>query len=143
MTLRPVTVPEHLWQPLGRILHDNGLTLCPVHGAPSQPVRYELRVRKGRIVVSTTTVFHDREIQVLLGMASGHTNGEIGAQLNIAKDTVKTYAGRLFRKLGARDRAHAVYLAYQRGLIGDAAPGRHNTTQGALAAHHTPGRPTP
>lgn len=59
----------------------------------------------------------DRELAVLQRIATGHTNGEIGRQLYITEDTVKTHARRLFRKLGARDRAHAVAIAIRRGII--------------------------
>ena len=41
-------------------------------------------------------------------MADGKSNAEIGRELFVSEDTVKTHARRLFRKLGARDRAHAV-----------------------------------
>jgi DNA-binding NarL/FixJ family response regulator len=49
----------------------------------------------------------ERERQVLDGMAAGKSNGEIGRQLYLSEDTVKTHARRLFRKLGAADRAQA------------------------------------
>ncbi|NED87787.1 response regulator transcription factor, partial [Streptomyces sp. SID11233] len=49
-----------------------------------------------------------REIQVLEGMSHGRSNAEIGRELFLSEDTVKTHARRLFKKLGASDRAHAV-----------------------------------
>ena len=52
----------------------------------------------------------EREMQVLRGMSQGQSNGEIGRELFLSEDTVKTHARRLFRKLGARDRAQAVAL---------------------------------
>jgi len=58
-----------------------------------------------------------RELQVLTGMGQGDSNKEIGADLDLAADTVKTHGGRILRKLGARDRAHAVAVAYRRGII--------------------------
>lgn len=58
-----------------------------------------------------------REAQVLFGMAYGLDNLTIGMELGLAEDTVKTYAKRLFRKLGAEDRAHAVALGYQHGYL--------------------------
>jgi len=48
----------------------------------------------------------ERELQVLHGMADGKSNAEIGRDLFVSEDTVKTHARRLFRKLHARDRAH-------------------------------------
>ncbi|MFK3981149.1 response regulator transcription factor [Micromonospora sp. NPDC050397] len=59
----------------------------------------------------------ERELQVLLGMADGKSNAEIGRELFVSEDTVKTHARRLFRKLGARDRAHAVAAGFRAGLV--------------------------
>jgi DNA-binding NarL/FixJ family response regulator len=59
----------------------------------------------------------ERELQVLRGMADGKSNAEIGRELYVSEDTVKTHARRLFRKLGARDRAHAVASAFRAGLV--------------------------
>ncbi len=60
----------------------------------------------------------ERELQVLRGMADGKSNAEIGRELFVSEDTVKTHARRLFRKLGARDRAHAVASGFRLGLVG-------------------------
>jgi DNA-binding NarL/FixJ family response regulator len=59
----------------------------------------------------------EREMQVLRGMADGKSNAEIGRELFVSEDTVKTHARRLFRKLGARDRAHAVAAAFRAGIV--------------------------
>ena len=59
----------------------------------------------------------EREMQVLQGMSEGRSNAEIGRLLFVSEDTVKTHARRLFRKLGARDRAHAVASAFRAGLV--------------------------
>jgi len=59
----------------------------------------------------------ERELQVLHGMADGKSNAEIGRDLFVSEDTVKTHARRLFRKLGARDRAHAVASGFRTGLV--------------------------
>ena len=58
-----------------------------------------------------------RELQVLVGMTEGKSNGEIGRELFLSEDTVKTHARRLFRKLGVNDRAQAVALGFRRGLV--------------------------
>jgi DNA-binding NarL/FixJ family response regulator len=62
-------------------------------------------------------VLTERELQVLRGMADGKSNAEIGRDLFVSEDTVKTHARRLFRKLGARDRAHAVAAGFRAGLV--------------------------
>ena len=59
----------------------------------------------------------EREMQVLDGMSRGRSNAEIGRELYLSEDTVKTHARRLFRKLGAADRAHAVALGFRLGLV--------------------------
>jgi DNA-binding NarL/FixJ family response regulator len=58
-----------------------------------------------------------RELAVLACVAEGMTNGEIGTQLGIAPDTVKTHIARVLEKLGARDRTHAVSRALRMGLF--------------------------
>ncbi|HEY5516596.1 MAG TPA: response regulator transcription factor [Pengzhenrongella sp.] len=58
-----------------------------------------------------------RELEVLAGMSYGRSNVQIGVELFLSEDTVKTHARRLFRKLGASDRAQAVAIGLRRGLI--------------------------
>ena len=58
-----------------------------------------------------------RETEILTGISEGLTAKEIASQMGLALPTVRTYVGRLFKKLGARDRAHAVSIGYARGLI--------------------------
>jgi DNA-binding NarL/FixJ family response regulator len=59
----------------------------------------------------------EREMQVLTGMSRGRSNSEIGKELFLSEDTVKTHARRLFRKLGAADRAQAVAVGFRAGLV--------------------------
>jgi DNA-binding NarL/FixJ family response regulator len=59
----------------------------------------------------------EREMQVLTGMSRGRSNSEIGKELYLSEDTVKTHARRLFRKLGAADRAQAVAVGFRSGLV--------------------------
>lgn len=59
-----------------------------------------------------------REQQILRLLADGCTNDEAGERLGLAGQTVKTHLQRLFKKIGARDRAHAVAIAYQHGILG-------------------------
>jgi len=58
-----------------------------------------------------------RESQVLRLIAEGYSNQEIAGLLAIAESTAKTHAKRVLAKIGARDRAQAVVIAYQSGLM--------------------------
>ncbi|HEU5126924.1 MAG TPA: response regulator transcription factor [Glycomyces sp.] len=58
-----------------------------------------------------------REEEVLRLIARGMSNTEIASHLFVSQQTVKTHVGKIFAKLGLRDRAQAVICAYESGLI--------------------------
>ncbi|MCK7623566.1 response regulator transcription factor [Streptomyces sp. RS10V-4] len=58
-----------------------------------------------------------REREVLVLVAGGLSNDEIAGQLDVSPLTVKTHVNRAMAKLGARDRAQLVVVAYESGLV--------------------------
>jgi DNA-binding NarL/FixJ family response regulator len=64
-----------------------------------------------------------RELQVLRLIGRGQPNSAIGTALFIAETTVKTHVAHILTKLGLADRAQAVVLAYETGLV---QPGENN-----------------
>lgn len=73
----------------------------------------ELQKPRTDVVAALT----DRERDVFLLIARGMSNSEIGHELFIAEQTVKTHVGRILAKLQLRDRVHVVVLAYEAGLV--------------------------
>jgi len=58
-----------------------------------------------------------RELEVLVAIGRGLSNGEIATTLHISELTVKSHVGRIFTKLDLRDRAAAVVCAFETGLV--------------------------
>ncbi|MEV6015228.1 response regulator [Streptomyces sp. NPDC002667] len=58
-----------------------------------------------------------REREVLVQVAAGLSNDEIAERLEVSPLTVKTHVNRAMAKLGARDRAQLVVIAYESGLV--------------------------
>lgn len=90
-----------------------GALVAALLGRPDHPVR----AAGTSPPAGTAPALTDRELQVLAGMARGQSNREIGRELYLAEDTVKTHARRLFRKLAAADRAQAVAVGFRWGLL--------------------------
>jgi DNA-binding NarL/FixJ family response regulator len=83
----------------------------PTEGAPAE--------------LSTLT---ERELEVLRLIAQGCSNSEIADELVLSGATVKTHINRIFGKLGLRERAQAVVLAYESGLV---RPGERSVSPGS------------
>ncbi|MEV0235886.1 response regulator transcription factor [Nonomuraea sp. NPDC050786] len=77
--------------------------------------RTAARAAEDRLAVLT-----DREREVLALVGQGLSNHEIGAELFLSPATARTHVSRAMAKLGARDRAQLVVIAYQTGLVSPA-----------------------
>jgi DNA-binding NarL/FixJ family response regulator len=64
-----------------------------------------------------------REVEVLTLIGRGRTNAEIATELSISEVTVKTHVAHVFSKAALRDRAAAVVLAFDSGLVAPGASG--------------------
>ncbi|MBN9745928.1 DNA-binding response regulator [Amycolatopsis sp. A1MSW2902] len=70
-----------------------------------------------RIDTSAVQEVTEREREVLALVAGGLSNDEIAAHLVISTATARTHVSRIMTKIGARDRAQLVVLAYESGLV--------------------------
>lgn len=75
------------------------------------------RPQPGQRPAATLEGVTEREREVLTLIARGLSNTEIAQALHVTMATAKTHVGRLLAKLGARDRAQLVIVAYETGLI--------------------------
>ncbi|MEU6981303.1 response regulator transcription factor [Streptomyces sp. NPDC046371] len=84
--------------------------------SPAVAGRLVTRVRTPAAPADETLSAREREVLELV--AKGTSNREIAAELFISEATVKTHLTHVYAKLGAKDRAAAVAVAYQRGILG-------------------------
>lgn len=70
----------------------------------------------------TGSVLPKRELDILELMSEGSSDTEISEILDLHYETIKRLTGRIYARLGARNRTHAVAIGYQQRLIRDAPP---------------------
>jgi DNA-binding NarL/FixJ family response regulator len=99
-----------------RVIHEGDALL-----APSITRRliedFTRRSRPEKTPESVLQALTERELEVLTLVARGLSNAEIGDELVVSHATAKTHVSRVLTKLGARDRAQLVVIAYETGLV--------------------------
>ena len=98
----------------GEALLSASVTRKVIEGIVSGPAGVADRARLNELT--------EREREVLAEVGRGLSNAEIAAEIHISPATARTYVSRMLTKLGARDRAQLVVIAYETGLV---TPGRH------------------
>jgi DNA-binding NarL/FixJ family response regulator len=79
--------------------------------------RFAAPDRRANAVHADLATLTARELEVLRSLAAGLSNAELAAQFQLSEATVKTHVARILAKLQLRDRAQAVVVAYETGLI--------------------------
>jgi DNA-binding NarL/FixJ family response regulator len=97
-----------------RIVADGGSLFAP---SVTRRLIEEFARRPQRVDTLQVGTLTSRETEVLRYVAQGLSNSEIAAALYLSENTVKTHVARILMKLGLRDRAQAVVVAYESGLI--------------------------
>jgi DNA-binding NarL/FixJ family response regulator len=88
-----------------------------IHTAARGQTWLDPRIASRVVAMSRSPRLSGREREVLRHVAAGRTNKEIAAELRIAERTVKFHVTSIFDKLGAENRAQAVAVAAERGLV--------------------------
>ncbi|WP_089102001.1 response regulator [Streptomyces hyaluromycini] len=79
--------------------------------------RFAAEPDRAPAVHADLTALTPRELEVLTLLGRGLSNTRLAAELTLSEATVKSHVARIFAKLGLRDRAQAVVVAYETGLV--------------------------
>lgn len=91
--------------------------VCVTHlEVPWQPCRQLTSATAAKLFGLT-----ERDVLTLSLLAEGLSCGEVGDRLGLALGGTKTRLKRIYRQMGARDKAHAVAIACRLGILGGAA----------------------
>lgn len=75
------------------------------------------RGERERMRARMTTQLSPRQIETLRYVASGQTDEQIGMLMHVSEMTAKRHVRDILCKFNARNRAHAVHLAHQQGIL--------------------------
>lgn len=84
---------------------------------PLSARRLAAAARTGHVSAQAELRLTPRELSILLSVEQGESVKQTARSLGIAMKTVENLQSRMFRKLGARNRAHAVTIAHRLGLL--------------------------
>jgi DNA-binding NarL/FixJ family response regulator len=118
------TDPDELVQAV-RVVADGGALLSP--GVTRRLIGEFASRAKPPQPAAVLGELTDREREVLALVGEGLSNAEIAGRLYVSPATAKTHVSRAMVKLGARDRAQLVVIAYESGLV---QPGWHGASPG-------------
>ncbi|GAA4258494.1 response regulator transcription factor [Dactylosporangium darangshiense] len=85
--------------------------------------RYAARDARTATLHRDLSTLTPREVEVLALLARGLSNAELAGSLHLSDATVKTHVARILSKLRLRDRAQAIVVAYETGLVTPGSPG--------------------
>jgi DNA-binding NarL/FixJ family response regulator len=111
--------PEQLHHAI-RVVAEGGALLDP-QVTRRLVAEFALRPSAGAPSAELTARLTAREVDVLRLVARGRSNAELAGELVLSPLTAKTHVSRILTKLGLRDRAQLVVVAYEAGLV---VPGR-------------------
>ncbi len=114
--LKDVT-PEHLVGAV-RLVRSGDALLAPTitRRLVERFARHDEQTQ-GRQAHRNLSALTQREVEVLQQLGRGLSNAELAAQFHLSEATVKTHVARILAKLQLRDRAQAVVIAYESGLV--------------------------
>ncbi len=114
--LKDVT-PEHLVGAV-RLIRSGDALLAPTitRRLVERFARHDARAQD-RVAHHSLAALTPREVEVLQQLGRGLSNAELAASFHLSEATVKTHVARILAKLQLRDRAQAVVVAYESGLV--------------------------
>ena len=122
----PIFAPQHpgsvagetsIWRAIERVLDLSPELIMGFADGEDNEYAIALKRHREGSPTSGAVKLSPREMEVLIGICLGKTGVEIGQELFISPDTVKSHIKRIYRKLSVRTRAAAMLAAHRNGLL--------------------------